>query len=210
MSRLTGIAERQFAPGKVPIHVVLVGKSTAPATRDVADPENPGQCLSPADIRRRQASDISIGETISDRNFYQRPNGLTYSPSSYSCNTTSADAWWGSSSTLLLNCGSAAREHFLNQNPSDPFLRVQTDLYKIVQMTGGVWAPIRPNQPNCSIRGCQPCSGCGTWQTIPLTNYALMDPECKAPKDQIQRYLDTIFGVNPYGLFLENPRPKDN
>lgn len=202
MQYLHHIVLNDFVPSKTSIHVFPVGRSIRPISRDYADPNNPGKCLSQADIRIAEAkasNNMGSGLMRYD-SFIVLPSGKQTNMSGYTC-TISYDPY--GYYTKPPTCNAASEDHFKNPSEDSPFLKVQYDLYRIVQMTGGVWAPIRPFQPNCVANECQPCLNCNT-SNVNFSEFRSMDPLCENTKAQVNRYLDEIFGVNPYGLVIES------
>lgn len=209
MRELQRVAFTQFAPSKTPIHIFPVGRSIMPLTRDIEDPENPGRCLTQSEERVYEGKWKGYPEPLislvpSGYENIEFPNGNFAMTWPY-CTTNVAN--YHGNPLDYYYCDAGSMSNFVNQSEENPFLLVQMDLYKIAQSTGGVWAPLRPFEPNCTVRGCQPCVGCGEYMaTVPISSFATMDPLCEDTQAQVSRYLDEIFGVNPYGLVIENPQ----
>ena len=178
---LRSYIETAVVPANIPVHVMLTGAASGPHTVDIADPDNEGQCLSETEKRALRNS----AEEQDNYNTVKTP--FAWAPSCYS-------GWSGS--TAITSCSPTEfTTAFITKSPSNPFYQVNVDFYNIATMTGGIWAPIRPQKPegaaSCTPQECRPDLARRT-----------TDPLCRTPNEQMDDYIDEIMGQNPFTLVI--------
>lgn len=101
---------------------------------------------------------------------------------------------------------------FNNMSPSQPFTAINGSsynygvhglldgrggLYEVSEMTGGIWAPLRPGSDHPD--GCTEVDYCSIGQYGEASTVQIpTDPECRTSQQQMDAYMAEIMGVNPF------------
>ncbi len=83
------------------------------------------------------------------------------------------------------------RSAYDNMSAAQPFYQAMRDLYELAVATQGVWAPLRPTAPGCSVHEKPDCSA-GTVRTT--------DPYCRTVAAQIQAAMQDVVGLHPFKI----------
>lgn len=168
------VADNVFT-SQIPVHVLMIGDSIDPHTLDVPDTENPSTCLSEAEVR---AEGLPLVKGLAD---------------TFSC--------WGKTCTGKVTTNgvtTTVSDTTLRNAWYSTFYQVNVDMYDIARMTGGIWAPIRPQYPGCSLTTDPP--PCGSTVGLDSKKRRIYDPYCRTVIEQIVEYIEEILGQNPYTI----------
>ena len=93
-------------------------------------------------------------------------------------------------------------DDFDNASSAQPFYQANVDWFEIAKLTRGLWAPIRPSPPSCTMAltdsNGNPCDPDNFG--IGASNRRVVDPFCRTQDQQIVSYVDRILGDNPFQL----------
>lgn len=175
VTELKNFVANNVFTSQIPIHVLMIGDSVAPHTLDVPDTKNPGTCLSEAEVRAEGLPLVKgLADTFSCRGTYCSGKVTTDGETKNVWDPTLRNAWYST------------------------FYQVNVDMYDIARMTGGIWAPIRPQFPGCS-RTTEP-PPCGSSVGLDSNKRRIYDPYCRTVIEQIVDYVEEILGQNPYTI----------
>ncbi len=103
------------------------------------------------------------------------------SPAYTGCSAPHYNGW-------VQTCGPNAVNDFMNMSDNAPFLQANIDMYDIARMTRGMWAPLRRPAENCVVKECDPNKARSS------------DPLCRDMNTQVEGYMTSIMGQNPYTI----------
>ncbi len=174
VNELKDYVEDLVYPSLTPMHVILIGQNVVPHSVDVPSTEDPGKCLSDSEAR---SQDLPL----------VKPIATEWDCSSGECSGTYTED--GSSTTISHSDFQLAWQ--------SSFYQVNSDMYDIAVMTGGIWGPIRPQGPSCSPSSSAPA--CGAAEGT-VDGRRVLDPYCRTTVQQIRDYMIEIIGQNPYTI----------
>jgi hypothetical protein len=166
MQEIHWFVREKVAHRNIPIHVLL-GGSVLPHTKFMYGIDENGQSKCLSDQEAMAAGYLPVdGGAYIDGTYYANPTATQFNKS------------------------------FKSSSPESEFVQVNQDLALVAQMTGGLWAPIRPRSG--TVGSCSEFSApdnCG-----PANQRQINDPYCRDIDQQVIGYFEDILNTNPYSL----------
>ena len=178
MKQLKNYVRTTIYPTQIPVHVMLVGENVRPHTIDIPSSANPDQCITEEQARSQGKATVQGLVDFS----------CTFQTEYETFDCTAKDPF----------SGAAYSDSDVRRMWRDIFLGVNDAMYGLAEMTGGIWAPIRPGIPGCSPQSEPP--KCGARTGMDDTGRRIYDPFCRSTYEQMLNYIDQMLGQNPYTI----------